>query len=165
MIIFLVGFMGSGKTTVGKKLAGKLGCGFLDLDAAIEHREEAFIRDIIAEKGEAYFRQVEAAVLRDVPLDNKVISTGGGTACFFDNMDWMKSHGKVVYIELDEAAIYSRLKTTNLEHRPLLKGLDDEGLKAFIHTKLEERLPYYEKADISYNPIRESIEELIAKIQ
>ena len=165
MAIFLIGFMGSGKTTVGKKLAAKLGCGFIDLDAAIEHREGAFIRDIIAEKGENYFREVESAALREVPLEDKVISTGGGTACFFDNITWMKANGRVVYIEMDEAAIYSRLKTTNLEHRPLLKGLDDEGLKAFIHTKLQERLPYYLQADVRFNPIRESIEELIAKTQ
>jgi shikimate kinase len=80
-------------------------------------------------------------------------------------MTWMKANGRVVYIELDEAAIYSRLKTTNLEHRPLLKGLNDEELKGFIHTKLEERLRYYLQADFRFNPIRESIEELIAKIQ
>ena len=164
MTIFLIGFMGSGKTTIGKKLATKLGYEFIDLDAAIEKAEGMFIRDIINEKSEAYFREVETHTLKLLELSGKVISTGGGTPYYFDNMDWMKTNGTVIYIELDEAALFSRLKTTNLEHRPLLKGLDDEGLKAFIHDKLIEREPYYSKAHIKFNPIRESVEDLIQKI-
>ena len=160
MTIFLIGFMGSGKTTIGKKLAAKLGYGFIDLDAAIEHAEGMYIRDIVGTKGELYFRGVESKTLKQLELVDKVISTGGGTPCFFDNMEWMKANGKVVYVELDEAALFSRLKTTNLEHRPLLKGLDDEGLKAFIQTKLAERKEYYLQADIKFNPIRQSLEDL-----
>jgi len=156
--------MGSGKTTIGKKLAGKLGYEFIDLDAAIEKAEGMYIRDIINEKGEAYFREVETHTLKLIELSNKVISTGGGTPYFFDNIKWMKTNGKVVYIELDEAVLFSRLKTTNLEHRPLLKGLDDDGLKVFIHDKLEEREPYYTQAHLKFNPIRDSVEELIQKI-
>jgi shikimate kinase len=104
-------------------------------------------------------------VLKQLDLSDKVISTGGGTPCFFDSMEWMRAQGTVVYIELDEAALYSRLKTTNLEHRPLLKGLDDEGLKAFIHDKLTEREPFYTQAHLRYNPIRESIETLITALK
>jgi len=164
MTTFLIGFMGSGKTTIGKKLAAKLGFGFIDLDAAIEEIEGMYIRDIIETKGESYFRKVESDTLRRLDLVDKVISTGGGTPCFFDNMTWMKSKGRVVYIELDEAALFSRLKTTNLEHRPLLKGLDDEGLKQFIHAKLTERKAYYEQADLRYDPIRESIGDLVSAL-
>jgi shikimate kinase len=164
MTTFLIGFMGSGKTTIGKKLAAKLGVGFIDLDAAIEEIEGMYIRDIIETKGESYFRKVESDTLRRLDLVDKVISTGGGTPCFFDNMIWMKSKGRVVYIELDEAALFSRLKTTNLEHRPLLKGLDDEGLKQFIHNKLTERKAYYEQADLRFNPIRESIVDLVSAL-
>jgi shikimate kinase len=165
MTIFLIGFMGSGKTTVGKKLAAKLAYDFIDLDAAIEKEEGMYIRDIIAERGEPYFREAESKVLKQLDLSDKVISTGGGTPCFFDSMEWMRAQGTVVYIELDEAALYSRLKTTNLEHRPLLKGLDDEGLKAFIHDKLTEREPFYTQAHLRYNPIRESIETLITALK
>jgi shikimate kinase len=164
MTIFLIGFMGSGKTTIGRKLAAKLGYEFIDLDAAIEKAEGMYIRDIINEKSEAYFREVETHTLKLLELSDKVISTGGGTPYYFDNMDWMKTNGTVIYIELDEAALFSRLKTTNLEHRPLLKGLDDEGLKAFIHNKLAERESYYNQANIKFNPIRESVEDLIQKI-
>ena len=161
MAIFLIGFMGSGKTTIGKKLAAKLGCGFIDLDAAIEYTEGMFIRDIIGAKGEHYFRELESRVLKQLEHTDKVIATGGGTPCFFDNIEWMRSNGRVLYVELDEAALFSRLKTTNLEHRPLLKGLDDDGLKVFIHNKLAERKAYYELADVRFNPIRQSIEDLI----
>jgi shikimate kinase len=164
MTIFLIGFMGSGKTTIGKKLAARLAYEFIDLDAAIEKAEGIYIRDIINEKGEAYFREVESHTLRLLDLSDKVISTGGGTPYYFDNIDWMITNGTIVYIELDEAALFSRLKTTNLEHRPLLKGLDDDGLKQFIHDKLGEREPYYMKAHLRFNPIRDSVEELIQKI-
>lgn len=162
--IFLVGFMGSGKTTIGKKLAAKLGCEFIDLDAVIEQAEEMYIRDIINQKGEPYFREVESKTLQQLDLTDKVIATGGGTPYYFDNMDWMKANGLAVYIELEEAILFSRLKTTNLTNRPLLQGLDDDGLKQFIHNKLEERSPYYYQAQIVYNPMKESMEELIAKI-
>jgi len=124
-----------------------------------------YIRDIIGTKGEPYFREVESKTLKQLELTEKVISTGGGTPCFYNNMEWMKANGKVVYVELDEAALFSRLKTTNLEHRPLLKGLDDEGLKAFIHTKMEERKVYYQQADMRYNPIRQSVEELASMLK
>jgi shikimate kinase len=164
MTIFLIGFMGSGKTTVGKKLAAKLKCEFIDLDAAIEHAEGKYIRDIIAEKGEHYFREIESKILQQLDLVEKVIATGGGTPYYFDNMDWMKINGIAVYIALDEGVLFSRLKTTNLDHRPLLKGLDDDGLKKFIHEKLEERGPYYYQAQIVYNPIKESLEHLIDAI-
>ena len=164
MTVFLVGFMGSGKTTIGKKLAAKLGCEFIDLDAAIEHREEMFIRDIINQKGEPYLREVESKTLQQLDLTGKVIATGGGTPYYFENMDWMKASGLAVYIELDEAVLFSRLKTTNLANRPLLQGLDDDGLKQFIHTKLEERSPYYYQAQIVFNPMKESMEDLVAKI-
>jgi shikimate kinase len=164
MTIFLVGFMGSGKTTIGKKLATKLGCDFVDLDIAIEHAEGKYIRDIIAENGEHYFREVESKVLQQLDLEQKVIATGGGTPYYFDNMDWMKINGIAVYIELDEGVLLSRLKMTNLENRPLLKGLDDDGLKKFIHEKLEERGPYYYQAQIVYNPLKESLEHLVDAI-
>jgi len=164
MTIFLIGFMGSGKSTLGKKLAAKLKCEFVDLDAVIEHSEGKYIRDIIAEHGESYFRKVESQTLQQLDLVEKVIATGGGTPYYFDNMDWMKINGIAVYIELDEGVLYSRLKTTNLANRPLLKDLNDEGLRKFIHDKLEERGPYYYQAQIVYDAMKESLDDLVKAI-
>jgi shikimate kinase len=165
MTIFLVGFMGAGKTTIGKKLAAKLGCEFVDLDAMIEKVEGMYIRDIINEKGEHYFREVESRTLQQLDLIEKVISTGGGTPYYFDNMDWMKINGIAVYVELDEGVLYSRLRTTDLQNRPLLKDLDETGLKKFIHDKLEERGPYYYQAQIIHKPMKESLDDLITNIK
>jgi shikimate kinase len=161
MTVFLIGFMGSGKTTIGRKLAAKLNCDCIDLDHAIEKAGGMYIRDIIAEKGEPYFRKAEADTLREIELSGKVIATGGGTPCFYDNMAWMLSKGKVIYIEMNEGMLFSRLKTTGLASRPLVKGLDDEGLKQFIHNKLKEREPYYLQAEIKFDPVKQSLDDLV----
>jgi shikimate kinase len=163
--LFLIGFMGAGKTTVGKKLAAKLGFDFVDLDAVIERNEQAYIRDIISDKGESYFREREAEALRQLDLTKKVVSTGGGTPCFHDNMAWIKANGYSVYLDVNEGVIFSRLKNAKQSERPLLNGLDDEGLKAFISQKLAERLPYYRRADMVFDPVKEEIESLVARVK
>jgi shikimate kinase len=170
--VFLIGFMGAGKTTFGKKLAAKLGLQFVDLDEAVveyemrntkyEVNSPASVKDLIELKGIDYFRKAEADVLRQLDLDKKLISTGGGAPCYYNNMQWMKEHGTVVFLNVDEGVIYSRLKATNLDERPLLKGLDDEGLKTFIHEKLQERLPVYQQAHIQFNPVKQKTEELVS---
>ena len=169
--VFLIGFMGAGKTTFGKKLAAKLGLQFVDLDEEIVKLEErrpetgvnspASVKDLIELRGIDYFRKAEADTLRQLDLDKKLISTGGGAPCYYNNMQWMKEHGTVVFLNVDEGVIYSRLKATNLDERPLLKGLDDEGLKTFIHEKLQERLPVYQQAHIQFNPVKQKPEELV----
>lgn len=154
--------MGSGKTTFGKKLAAKLKMEFVDLDAEVIAREKAeSINQIIEQNAFPYFRAVESETMRLLDTKNKVISTGGGTPCHFDNLEWMKRRGKVVFLNVDEGVLFSRLKNTELEERPLLKDLDEEGLKNFIHEKLEERLPIYRQADILFNPVDQKIEELL----
>jgi len=165
--IFLVGFMGSGKTTFGKKLAAKLKKQFVDLDEAIIHyyksQEENVhtIREIVGQNGMAFFRAIERETLRLIDVRDKVISTGGGTPCHFDNMKWMKTRGTIVFLNVDEGVLLSRLKTTDLEERPLLKDLDEEGLKKFIYDTLQERLPVYKQADITFNPVKQEMQELI----
>ncbi len=165
--IFLVGFMGSGKTTFGKKLAAKLLLPLVDLDQEIirhyQSQEENVhsIKEIIVQNGLPYFRAIESETLRLIDVNSKVISTGGGTPCHFDNMDWMKRRGVVVFLQVDEGVLFSRLKNTDLEERPLLKDLDEEGLKNFIHEKLQERLPIYQQANITFNPVTQKIEELV----
>ena len=164
--IFLIGFMGSGKTTFGRKLAAKLGYKFIDLDVAVCIKYKvATIKILIEERGIDFFREAENETLKSLPIDNVVISTGGGTPCYFDSMKWMKGRGAVEFLNVDKGVIYSRLKTTELHERPLLKDLDDVGLNSFIHTKLQERLPYYNQAHIIFNPVNEKMELLIDKLQ
>ena len=164
-LIFLIGFMGSGKTTFGKKLANKLKMGFIDIDEdVVKQSGVTSIKELIETRGMDFFRQAESDVLKSLTSTAAVVSTGGGTPCYFDNMKWMKSKGVVVFLKLDEGIIFSRLSTTSLEERPLLKGLDDEGLKAFIHNTLVQRLPYYEQADITFDPIHEKMDALLGKL-
>ena len=164
-LIFLVGFMGSGKTTFGKKLANKLSAEFIDLDDLVISQNHVLgIKELIETKGMDFFRQAESDVLKSIPNVNAVVSTGGGTPCYFDNMDWMKGRGVVVFLKVDEGVIFSRLKTTELEERPLLKGLDDEGLKNFIHETLVERLLYYQQAHITFDPVHQKMTELISTL-
>ena len=165
-LTFLIGFMGSGKTTLGKKLAAKLKVAFIDIDELlIQQQQVSGIKELVENKGMDYFRQAESDVLHGLSSQNAVVSTGGGTPCYFDNMAWMKRSGVVVFLQMDEGVIFSRLKTTDLEERPLLKGLDDAGLKAFIHEKLNERIPYYKQADIFFDPVHGKINDLVTQLQ
>ncbi|MBS1625759.1 MAG: shikimate kinase [Bacteroidetes bacterium] len=165
MTVFLIGFMGAGKTTLGKKLAPKLQCTFIDVDHLLEQRENKTIREIIATHGEAFFREKESETLRSIDIENKIISTGGGTPCFHDNMAWMNAHGITLFLNVSEKAIYSRLKTADREQRPLLRGMDDEGLRLFIHDKLRERRPFYEQAQLSLDPISEPLNDVAEGIR
>lgn len=164
--VFLIGFMGSGKTTTGKKLAAKLGLQFVDLDEEIIRQSQfSSIAEMEAAKGMDFFRQAEHDTLRSLNVESKLVSTGGGAPCYFDNLQWMKSKGVVVYLEMDEKSIYNRLKQTNLNERPLLKGLDDDELKEFISTKLQERRPFYEQAQVVFNPVKEDVGELMERLK
>lgn len=165
MTVFLIGFMGAGKTTLGKKLAPKLQCTFIDVDQVLEQREGIPIRDIISEHGEPYFRQKESETLRSIELTNRVISTGGGTPCYYDNMIWMNAHGITLYLNVSEKVIYSRLKTANREQRPLLRDLNNEELRDFIHNKIEERRTFYEQAQLSLDTISMPLNEVADQIR
>ena len=145
MRIFLLGFMGSGKTTIGKKLARTLGYAFVDLDKAIEARAGMSIPQYFEHHGEAPFRELERDCLQsDIPSENVVVATGGGAPCFFDNMEWMNQHGVTVYLMLPPKALASRLQGS--AGRPLLAGLKGADLIRFIESKLESREPFYKKA-------------------
>ena len=162
MTIFLIGFMGSGKTTFGKKLAAKLALQFVDLDEEVLRLTGSpSLKSLIEEKEIRFFREAESKTLKSISLDGRVVSTGGGTPCFFDNLTYMKSRGVVVFLNVDEGVLFSRLKNTDLEERPLLKDLDEAGLRKFIHDKLEERMPFYLQADIVFDPVYQKIEELL----
>lgn len=148
MKIFLVGFMGSGKTTLGKRLAAKLNWNFIDLDKLIEQHTGLKIPDYFKTHGETLFREMERVVLQtgNYP-ENTIIATGGGAPCYFDNMDWMKTQGIVVYISLSPADLAVRLERSE-EERPVLQGHKGEALVSFIAGKLSEREPHYLRADL-----------------
>ncbi len=148
MKIFLIGFMGSGKTTLGRKLAARMNYEFIDLDHKLEQQVELSIAEYFSFFGEDSFRKLEKEVLRKTAYpENVVISTGGGLPCFFDNMDWMKANGKVVYLSLSPKTLADRLEAGK-EERPLLQDKHGEALVAFIEKKLEEREPFYSQANI-----------------
>lgn len=149
--IFLIGYMGAGKTTVGKRLSAMAGLSFIDLDYYIEGRYHKSVTDIFAEMGEAAFRELERKMLHEVAeFEDVLISTGGGTPCFFDNMDFMNGHGKTIYLKVSVDELASRLEVCK-HTRPVLRNRSGEELKGFIAESLEKRSPYYEKASISFN--------------
>jgi shikimate kinase len=148
MKIFLIGFMGSGKTTLGRKLASKMGYEFIDLDHKLEQQVELSIAEYFSFFGEDAFRKLESQVLKKtIYPENVVISTGGGLPCFFDNMDWMKANGKTVYINLSPKTLADRLENGK-EERPLLQDKHGDDLVIFIEQKLAEREKYYSQANI-----------------
>ncbi|SMO59355.1 shikimate kinase [Solitalea koreensis] len=151
MRIFLIGFMGVGKTTFGKRLAKRLAVPFIDLDHLIEEHTGGSVADYFATHGEDAFRLLEKEILQQTNFpENAVISTGGGAPCFFDNMDWMNAQGKTIYIQMPATAIADRLKNAK-EERPLIKGLKGESLINFIEERLLARELHYKKAHLTLN--------------
>lgn len=149
MKIFLVGFMGCGKSYVGRRLAAKFSFQFVDVDSIIENTEGATIAHIFTTEGEPYFRQLESNTLKGLgKWDNIVIATGGGAACFRNNMEWMNEQGLTVYLKATPELLLSRLKNET-NHRPILGGRTDDDLLHFIETKVAERAQFYEQATIT----------------
>jgi shikimate kinase len=146
---FLTGFMGSGKTTLGLSLAARMNMPFVDLDALIQSREGCSVSDIFAEVGETGFRHIEQAHLHTLLKYKKVVvSTGGGTPCFFDNMDWMNRFGVSIYLKTPSELLYSRLKG-EAKHRPLLKRFNHDELLPFIKITVRQREEFYNKAHLT----------------
>ena len=149
MRLYLIGFMGSGKTHTGKQLAERLVHPFIDLDLLIEAEAGTDISTIFEEHGEEHFRQLEQKALHFTgELIDVVVSTGGGTPCFFDNMEYMNSTGITFYIDTDIHFLMTRLSTKGISKRPLLKKIGEENLEDGLKEKLKERLPYYSQAQV-----------------
>jgi shikimate kinase len=167
--IILVGYMGAGKTTIGKALSQELGIVFYDLDWYIENRMRKTVAQIFAEKGEEGFRLIEHNMLHEIAeFENVIISCGGGTPCFFDNMDYLNEQGQVIYLKATPEVLYKHLLMSKGE-RPLLKGKNPEELITFIREQLEKREIFYNKArytlDVSLMDNYEKIKISIAKIR
>lgn len=161
--IYLVGMMGVGKSTLGKQLANALGYSFLDTDKQITFIEGRSIQQIFDEEGESYFREAEQHILHQTSTEvNTVIATGGGTPCFFNNMEWINNHGKSLYLEANAAFIISRVGH-NTDKRPLLKGKETSELEPFITQILAEREPYYNRAHLRLRlPVKTFVQSVIS---
>ena len=165
MRIYLIGFMGCGKSTMGKKLAEKLGCSFIDIDKRIEAIEGGSVAEVFKLRGEDYFRKLEADVLHSTVLEkDAVISCGGGTPCYYDNMEWMNARGKTVYLFLAPEKLFGRLRTRKLK-RPLIAHFDDEQLKDYIFQKLSEREAFYLQAAFKVDPSILKPKDIIALLK
>ncbi|WP_295117353.1 shikimate kinase [uncultured Chitinophaga sp.] len=149
MRVFLLGFMGAGKTYWGKQLAEHLQLPFFDLDEVVTEREGMSVSDIFAAKGEDSFRQMEKDTLRELVKEQEkfVISCGGGTPCFHDNIGFMNDSGTTIWLNPSVDVMVDRLKRKRGK-RPLLKDLSDEELTAFVEKKLMAREPVYEQAKV-----------------
>jgi shikimate kinase len=144
--VFLIGYMGAGKTTLGKAFARKMNVQFVDLDWYVEERFHKTIKELFEEQGEDKFRLIEQKMLHEVgEFEDIVISTGGGTPCFFDNMDYMNKMGDTVFLDVNQDVLFIRLKIA-MQNRPVLQGKDDEQLRNFIRESLEQRNPFYRRA-------------------
>ncbi len=167
--IILIGYMGAGKTTIGRALAKELGIPFYDLDWYIESRMRKKVPQIFAEKGEDGFRSIEHNMLHEVAeFEDVIISCGGGTPCFFDNMDYMNEQAETVYLKARPEVLYDHLRMGRTE-RPLLTGKSPEELQTFIAEQLEQREPYYSKArhtlDVSLMDNYEKIKISVSKLR
>ena len=167
--IILIGYMGAGKTTVGRALAKELGIPFYDLDWYIASRMRKKVPQIFAEKGEDGFRTIEHNMLHEVAeFEDVIISCGGGTPCFFDNMDYMNAQAETVYLKARPEVLYDHLRMGRTE-RPLLTGKSPEELQSFIAEQLKLREPYYSKArhtlDVSLMDNYEKIKISVSKLR
>ena len=161
--------MGSGKTTVGRALAKEIGLPFYDLDWYIESRMRKKISQIFAERGEEGFRKIECNMLHEVAeFEDVVISCGGGTPCFFDNIDYLNQQAQVVYLRCEPEVLHKHLLMGKGD-RPLLKGKTPDELIEYIRQQLELREPYYTKArytlDVSLMDNTEKIKITIEKLR
>ena len=160
--IFLIGYMGSGKTTVGQLLATQLGYSFIDMDNHIEGKLFKSVSQIFAELGEDQFRLLEKQCLHEVAeFDQVIISTGGGVPCFFDNMKYMNKQGVTVYLKLSSADLAERLEQSHANKRPLLANRKGEELLHFISEELVKREPFYSQAAFS---VSGEIESTVSQI-
>ena len=166
MKLFLVGYMGCGKSSLGRKIAKRANVKFADMDSMIEEREGASVSDIFYYQGEEYFRSKEREIIEEFASlqEDVVISTGGGVPTWKDNMSRMNEVGECVYLRRTAEQIASRLSPHGRQKRPKLRGLNDEELVAFMTANMAEREPYYSQAKYSVDCTSMNDEELIEHV-
>jgi shikimate kinase len=148
MILFLVGYAGSGKSSLAKRLSRKMGVKQLDTDKLVEEREGASVADIFFYQGEEYFRQTERSVVEELVVSGYegIVATGGGLPTWGDNMARMNEVGYTIYLRRSPEQILSRLSDYGREKRPMFRGKSDEELLSFMHEHIAQREPYYAQA-------------------
>lgn len=165
MNIYLIGFMGCGKNSVGKEIASALELEISDTDALVQEVAGMDIPEIFRRQGEAAFRQMENEVLRSIP-DKRLVITGGGLPCSEANLAYMKQNGYIVYLEVPVPVLFERLRTIeNKMQRPLICRLDDNELENYIQTSIEKRKVFYEQADYIFHIPRQKTDILIKKLK
>jgi len=164
MRIYIVGYMASGKSVVGKDLAERLNYTFVDLDELFEERFRIAILEFFEKYDEAAFRQIESVLLHETSrYQNTVIATGGGTPCYFDNMDFILQQGKSVYLKMSSENLVKRLRVIR-KKRPLLKGLKEDDLEQYVKSQLAKREPFYKKALLTVEGPNYNLEEILRSL-
>jgi len=169
MKVILIGYMGAGKTTLGKALAQEMGLRFFDLDWYIEEQNDTTISEIFAQEGEAGFREKERQALHEViQKDDIVLAVGGGTPCFYDNIDFMNQQARTIYLKATPETLKAHIRMGGSK-RPLVDGKTDEELIAYITESLKKREPYYLQAqhvvEIDTITREEQIEQYVKEIE
>ena len=163
--IYIVGYMGAGKTTAARRLAQRLGWEVADTDALFEEKYKISVCDFFNKYDEPLYRKLESEVLKETEsLENVVVSTGGGTACYFDNMEWMNQHGLTVFLRISEKAVIDRLLHAKRK-RPLSTGKTEAELTEFVQQHYTSRLPFYEQARITVKSEDLDLDNLIKLIE
>jgi shikimate kinase len=162
MKIFLIGFMGSGKTHWGRQLSAKLQLPFFDLDTVIMEKEKQSVAEIFDRQGEEYFRYQERDTLEEITHDQEsfILSCGGGTPCFFNNIEFMKKSGKVIWLNSSIDALTHRLQKERMT-RPLISDVEEADLRRYVIRKLSERRMYYQQADVTVEEETANLDGLI----
>lgn len=165
MKVFLIGFMGCGKTYWGKRLSEKLQLPFFDLDAKIEEHEGRPIPQIFGEEGEEYFRLLEKDVLHLLCENHEsfVMACGGGTPCFFNNIDYLKKQGTVVWINCSVDCLFQRL-VHEKNNRPLIRDLSDAALRSYITKKFSDRKIFYQQAHVTISSDEPRLDDLVRHV-
>ena len=165
MRIYIIGYMASGKSNLGRALANRLGFDFVDLDFLFEERFRISVLDFFAKYDESAFRRIERTLLHEtLERDNLVISTGGGTPCFFDNMDVIEKAGLSVYLKMDAATLVARLGSVRRK-RPLLKDIPPSGLPDKVQKQLAAREPFYARASLVVDGAAVSMDDLADRVR
>lgn len=163
--IYLVGYMGAGKTTAARRLAHRLGWEVVDTDALFEEKYKISVNDFFNKYDETLYRKLESEVLKATEsLENVVVSTGGGTACYFDNMEWMNQHGLTVFLRISPQAAVDRVIHSR-HKRPLVEGKCEEELTEFVNRHYASRMPFYEQALITVKSEDLDVDSLLEMIK
>ncbi len=160
--VYLIGFMGSGKTTLGHDLAKRLRCRFVDMDKELENKHQLLIPEIFGKFGEEQFRSWESELLQKLSLEkNLVVATGGGLPCFHKNMELLNQSGITIYLKLSTETIFERLSKRR-GNRPLILSFSDAELKEYIQSTLANRESVYMQSKYTVNAELISVEDLIS---